>query len=168
MSLDNAPILKFIRRTGGTGSTLSTTYLGYDYNQSLTSPASTRAAATWTIENDGPLVRYVVDTYYFAQDPVFATDPYGQVGRKDAIAYIEAVKYACIFRPIAVKNLARGLAVIPKVTESWGDLVNESNSNAVLLSNCTLLSAEVLDDDARLHVTKVRFVFGRVCDAATP
>lgn len=168
MPLTNAPILKFVRRVGGDGSTISETYLGYDYDNVLTSPASTRAAATWTIENDGVMVMYVVDTHYFAQEPVWSVDPFAQSARANAVAYIEAVKAACLYRPFQPVLLARGLAVVPKVSESWGDLVNESNGNAVLLDNCALMRAEVVDDDTRVYGIKVRFVFGRVCNAATP
>ena len=165
MALTDIPVLKFVRKAGGTGATLSTTYLGFDGDE-VTS-GNNQMIASWAAAADGVLSKIIVSTFYFAAEPNFVTDPYYQVSRKSAVEYLETIRSALYWRPLNVKSLARGIAVIPHTREQWGDLINESNGNAVLLANCALIDAEIVDD-AGLYGVQVQFTFGKVAASAAP
>jgi hypothetical protein len=147
-------ILKFERRTNGTGTVLDTTFLGHN-------ETSTGAPAMWSFQPDGMLIKCVVETFYFA-DPT-QTNAQQRVA---AVKYIEDLRSALLYRPIIVKELARGKAVMPRIVQNFGTLVLHSPSTT-LLTNCTLIEASV-SDDVGINGIGIRLVFGRVADAATP
>lgn len=157
--------IRFQLRTGGTGSTIgSAVKLGFDDDE-----VSDRATASWALQLDGPLIRCIVDTFYFGTESSVGTQASEIVIRKSAQEYCNSIASLCQYRPHQVKELSRGKAVIPHVHEGWGDVqLLYASPVSVLLDNCTLESAEVVDDTPMLIGAALRFTFVRVRDSLAP
>ncbi|HLO42637.1 MAG TPA: hypothetical protein VK176_16560 [Phycisphaerales bacterium] len=153
--------LKFIRKTDGTGSTLSTTVLALDGTDPL--PCDYQQVP------DAVLTKIQVKALYFSATAITTQDSH-QAARRAVVARLEVLRDALCYKPVTVKQLARGVAVIPNVHQNFGDLVemNEDGTTAnVILANCCLLEASV-EDSGVVPGLAVVLVFGRVCDALTP
>lgn len=156
---DSLPVLKFIRRTGGTGGTIDETFLGHDEELAGSPPSA--PPSTWKHEPQGALARVVVDTFYFA-DPTTDLDE----ARLAAAAYVEAFRTAVNYRPPIVKELTRNATVLVHLAENFGDLVVDPGGD-VVLADCQLVEASVTDD-VGIHGIGVQFVFAAVTPTCQP
>lgn len=154
--------LKFKRRTNGTGSVVSTTHLGFDEGASYTE-------AEYTFEPQGPLVRVVCKVFYFATLSDTPTDAQVQAARLLAAKRVESLRTSLLHRPMIVKPMARGKSVAVNLHNNYGDLVQTDHAaspqtDEVVLDNCTLESASVIDD-VGLRGVGLQLVFARVSDS---
>lgn len=153
--------LKFVRRTDGTGSVLDQTTLALD--------ASTPLPSDFKQVPDPVLTKIQVEALFFPSTALSTEDNY-QLARRQAVARLEALRSALKYRPVQVKNMARGVAVIPNVHQNFGDLVQiaeDGTTEAAILENCCLLESSI-DGPANVPGIVCVLVFGRVCDALTP
>lgn len=158
--------LRFDRRSGGTGSVLSSTWLGHD--AALGTGHEHKIAGNVFTAHEGPYINARAVVFYFPTTPTtpdtFAAARQAIAGRADALAA------ALLFRPPVSKELARGAAVMPNIHDNFGDLVAadpDGNPDRVILANCTLASIEVEDPDG-IHGAQLALTFRKVHAAATP
>lgn len=157
------PVAYFYRRTNGTGGGLgSPVYLGHDEASECISGTS-YAPAEIRIVPEGQLLTAVVETYYFGSAGLGDND---HTVRKRVRDYIEAARVAMVFKEPLVKQLARSASVMPIIFQSFGDLLL-ANDDSVVLANCTLRSAEIVDD-AAIEAIALKFVFVRVSVTSDP
>ena len=137
-----------------------TVYLGWDPdNSGFGSPPSKPALCNWTATAEDRLTRYKVDTFFFTDE---GTDDL-ETARKDVAAYLETMRTVLLWRPLVIKNLVRGGAVIPNTHGNQGDLL--THNEAVLLADCYLESVEITDD-VGVNGVGVRFTFVAVAPRA--
>jgi len=156
--------IQFRLRTGGTGSSIGApVQLGFDDDDS-----HDHAPAQWSLSVDGSLIKATVDTYYFGTMTAAGVEASEVEIRKLAQRYIDTISTALRWRPYTLKELSRGKAVIPHIHEGWGDLeLTYGSPDYVILANCTLESAEIVDDPGTIGLA-VRFVFVTTRDSVSP
>lgn len=159
-----APSLRWKRRNNGTGSVLSTVHLG-------SNEGDTECPGDWYADPQGPLARVVCDVLFFAPDPA-DTDTARAAARQLAVARLEALRTSLMHSPLVVKPMARGKYKSVNVLNNYGDLVYAVTSTSpvtevVILSNCALEEASVLDDPRTTGIV-LRLVFARVSDSHQP
>lgn len=150
--------LKFRRRSGGTGAVLSETYLSVD--------GATPIPSDYAQDPDPVLTRYSVQAHYFTSIDLSDANA-AREARRRVVARLDELKASLRWRgqPI-VRTLGRGKATMPNVYDNFGDLVMASASgDSLLLNNCALYDASIVDDSARVQGIAVRLTFARVCDA---
>lgn len=133
-------LLRFKRRTNGTGSVVSTTNLGAD--------GASECRGTYTLDTQGGILIARCRIFYFAST---ALDSEANVAsaRKAALAYIDTLQNSLVYRPPIVKPIARGKIVMPNIHDNFGDLVyllTDGSGETTILSNCTLADIKVADD----------------------
>lgn len=155
----------FQLKTDGTGATIgSPIKLGFADDE-----ASDLCVAQWSYKLEGPLIKATIDTFYFGANASIGTEASELAIRKLLKRYADTISASCQYRPYTVKQLARGKAVIPHVHQGWGDLqlAYDIDPAYVILANCTLESAEVIDD-VELTAAGLRFTFVGVRSTVTP
>jgi len=153
--------LKFVRRTDGTGGVLDQTTLALD--------ASTPLPSDFKQVPDPVLTKIQVDALFFPSTALTSEDNW-QAARRAAVARLEVLRSALKYRPVQVKNMARGVAVIPNVHQNFGDLVQVAENGVtenVILENCCLLESSV-DGPAGVPGIVCVLIFGQVCESLTP
>lgn len=150
--------LKFLRRSGGTGLILSTTYLSVDGASPLVSD--------YGQDPDPVLTKYRVRCHYFTAIDLSDANA-AREARRQVVDRLDTLKQTLLWRgnPI-VRSLGRGKARMPNIYDNFGDLVMTSASgDSLLLDNCTLYESGIEDDAAMVEGIVLRLVFARVCDA---
>lgn len=151
------PMIRFVLKENGTGSVISTTKLGLDDTTEV--PCEFRAVP------DQVLNKVEVRCHYFPGTTVTDGATFN-TARALVVARMEALKVALRWKPPVVKPMARGVAVMPNVFNNFGDLVqaatNGSATTTNILTNCTLVDAAVVDDDAAINGITLSLTFGKV------
>lgn len=150
--------IKFLRRSGGTGAVLATTYLSLD--------GATPIQSDYRQDADPVLTRYSVRAHYFTSIDLSNADA-AREARRLVVERLDNLKSALGWRgaPV-VRQLGRGKARMPNIYDNFGDLVMTSASgDSLLLDNCTLFDSAVEDDAAMVEGIVLRMTFARVCDA---
>lgn len=163
-------VARFQLKTDGTGATIGTPVkLGFDDDDS-----NDLAPATFELKCEGPLIRAIVNTYYFGAVAAIGNEDTEFSIRQAAQRHVDAVATSLNYRPYTVKELARGKAVIPHIHQGWGDLQMDTYMGGVLpstydviLANCTLESVEIVDDPNLIGIA-VRFTFVATRDSVSP
>lgn len=156
---------QFQLKTGGTGSNIGFPIkLGFSDDET-----SDLCVARWEFKLEGPLIKAVVDTFYIGAESQVDSESGSLAIRKLLKRYADTISASCQYRPYTVKELSRGKAVIPHVHEGWGDLqlLYDIDPAYTILANCTLESAEVVDDVDR-NAAGVRFTFATVRSTVVP
>lgn len=146
-------VTKFVLDSGGT------TYIGTD----ATGSPSTPIISKWSTKADGVFTRLIVDTHYIVAPP---TSDDGAAGRTQIAAYLEATRTAMKWKPPVLKELARGVAVIPNTFSNRGSVKRDDGTT--LLANCFLESVAVTDDEVGMNAVGLQFVFVAVAPRAAP
>lgn len=156
---------KFVRRTNGTGTVLSTTQLG--------SVEGDPCPAAFFAYPEGPLSMVRVQVHYFSA-PASDSPAHLAAARLAASAYLDSLRLALLHQEPVVHNLPRGRAVMPNIGNNFGDLIYYTDlldasglSGTTILANCTLFSASVVDDPGIEGLT-LDLVFGKVSASALP
>lgn len=150
--------IQWINRTDGTGAIIGTHDLGYDDDAS----GNIQYHSTFRVLDEGPLVKYVVQTFYWHTDPT--TEAEVIAARAAAMAYLDDLKATLRYREPVVRDLARGRVHLPNIHQNFGELVVSGTGAATLLTNCTLFDAQVTDD-VGIHGIGIELTFGRASDA---
>lgn len=156
---------QFQLKTGGTGSTIgSPIKLGFADDE-----AFDLCVARWEIKLEGPLIKAIVDTFYFGAEAQVSSESGALAIMKSLKLYADSIATSCQYRPYTVKELSRGKAVIPHVHEGWGDLqlVHDSDPTYTILANCTLESAELIEDSDLIGAA-IRFTFTTIRSTVVP
>lgn len=153
--------LKFHRRASGTGGVLNTVILGLD-------DGVTHIDGEYRQTPDPVLTKIEARFHFFPYLAATSEATFNEA-RRIVVAELERLRSECNFKPIAVKTLARGLAVIPNTLENFGDLVYVTTSgDTIVLANCCLMDAAIVEDSAAINGITIALTFGRVCDSLTP
>ena len=150
--------LKFIRRSGGTGAILSTTYLSMD--------GATPLPSDYGQDPDTVLTKYRVRVHYFTSISLSSAAS-AREARRLVVERLDDLKQSLLWRGVPiVRQLGRGKATMPNIYDNFGDLVMTSASgDSLLLDNCVLYESGIDDDAEMVEGIALRLVFARVCDA---
>ncbi|CAB4138273.1 hypothetical protein UFOVP329_35 [uncultured Caudovirales phage] len=157
-------IYKFVRRSGGTGTVISTTYLSRD--MSLGSPAYVNVRTSSRAITDGVLDGVEVDSFYFGNAPL--TSHQSQSVRRDIQSRVALIKQELIVRDFTLVQMPRGRAKLLNIHDNFGDVVSETPSgDVVILANCTCREVSVEDDEG-IHGARFAIRFFKVSPANAP
>lgn len=157
-------VYKFVRREGGTGSVLSTTYLSRD--MSLGSPAYINVRTTSRAITDGVLDGVEVDSFYFGNAPLQAYQ--AQTIRREIQSRVASLKQSLIVRDFSLVQMPRGRAKLLNIHDNFGDVVSETpGGDVVILSNCVCRDVSIEDDEG-IHGVRLALRFFNVSPANAP